>query len=388
MNHTPTSPLHSRPAFGPSLGADRRAELPHSASIRPLRLKSAGKWLAVGMVALALVACGDKAGKKAATQVAAKVGSEEISVHQINFVLSRTNTANVSPEGAERLRHEVLEKLIDQQLAVDQAVEKKLDRSPEVVSQLEAARREVLSRAYVQQLAAGIAKPTAEDAKKYFADNPSLFSERRIYNLQEIVVPSDAGGAVLDPLRAYVAAGKSMEDLAAWLKGLKVRFAGNSATRAAEQIPLELLKTVAALKDGQTTMISSPQGATVLRVASSQSAPVTEAAALPRIEQFLANQRGAEIVGKAIKDLRAKTTITYMGDFAPGPSSTAAQGQPTGAITAEPGAAAPAPATAPTTAAATTPPAPVPAPATPSVATPPIDAKTKSVLEKGVAGMK
>jgi len=338
-----------------------------------------GKMLAVCMVALALSACGDKAGKKAATQVAVKVGSEEISVHQINFVLSRTNTANATPESAERLRQEVLEKLIDQQLAVDQAVEKKLDRSPEVVSQLEAARREVLARAYVQQLAAGIPKPTAEETKKYFGDNPSLFSERRIYNLQEIVVPAAAGADVLDQIKTQLAAGKSIEDLAAWLKSRNVRFGGNSATRAAEQIPLELLKTVAALKDGQTTIISNSQGATILRVASSQSAPVAEAAALPRIEQFLANQRGAEAVGKNIKDLRAKTTITYMGDFAPGAAGAAAVAQPAAAITAEP------PAAAPATAAATTPP---PAPATPSVATPPIDAKTKSVLEKGVAGMK
>lgn len=288
---------------------------------RSMRPQSTGKWLIVGLVALALGACGDKAGKKADTQVAAKVGSEDISVHQINFALSRTNSANARPESAEQLRREVLEKLIDQQLAVDQAVEKKLDRSPEVMLQLVAARREVLARAYVQQLAASIPKPSAEETKKYFVDNPSLFSERRIYKLQEIVVPGTAGSEMLEQIRAQVLAGKSMEDLAAWLKARNVRFGGNSATRAAEQIPLELLKTVAALKDGQTTVIVNPQGATILRVASSQSAPVSEVAALPRIEQFLANQRGAEAVGKAIKDLRAKTTITYMGDSAPGAAS-------------------------------------------------------------------
>jgi len=285
---------------------------------RSMRPQSTGKWLIVGIVALALGACGDKAGKKADTQVAAKVGSEEISAHQVNFVLSSTNAANATSESAERLRKEVLEKLIDQQLAVDQAVEKKLDRSPEVVSQLEAARREVLARAYVQQLVASIPKSTAEEAKTYFVDNPPLFSERRIYNLQEIVVPGTAGSEMLEQIRAQVSAGKSMEDLATWLKARNVQFGGNSATRAAEQIPLELLKTVAALKDGQTTVIVNPQGATILRVASSQSAPVSEVAALSRIEQFLANQRGAEAVGKAIKDLRAKTIITYMGDFAPG----------------------------------------------------------------------
>ena len=51
-------------------------------------------------LALSLTACDDKSDKKVATQVAAKVGSEEISVHQINQIVSRNNTAGVSPEAA------------------------------------------------------------------------------------------------------------------------------------------------------------------------------------------------------------------------------------------------------------------------------------------------
>lgn len=337
-------------------------------------LPRSARWATIALVAIALAACGDKPEKKAATQVAAKVGSEEISVHQINFVLSRTSAANATPENAQRLRQEVLEKLIDQQLAVDQAVDKKLDRSPEVVSQLEAARREVLARAYVQQITGALPKPSNEEAQKYYADNLPLFAQRRVFNLQEILVPVAAGAEVADQIKAQVAAGKSMEDMANWLKGRNVRFGGNSATRAAEQIPLELLKTVHGLKDGQTTIISNPQGFTVLRVASSQSAPVAEAVALPRIQQFLANQRGAEAVSKTIKDLRAKTTVTYMGDFAPGATGAVAPGQPAAAITAEPAAAPAAP--------------PAAAPAAPPVVSQSVDDKTKSAIEKGVKGLK
>lgn len=365
---------HHPSAVGPLPRRSNRSPQTRSSMPRPAR------WAVLALVAVALVACGDKGGKKAATQVAAKVGSEEISVHQINFVLSRTNTANATPESAERLRHEVLEKLIDQQLAVDQALEKKLDRSPEVVSQLEAARREVLARAYVQQLAGSLPKPTTEEAQKYFADNPALFSQRRIFNLQELLVPAAAGAEVAEQVKAQVTAGKSMDEIANWLKGQGVRFGGNSATRSAEQIPLELLKTVHGLKDGQTTIINSAQGFTVLRIASSQSAPVTEAVALPRIQQFLANQRGAEAVAKAIKELRANTTVTYMGDFAPGGAAAPAAAQPTGAISNDPAAAAPA---APTPAAATAPP-----PVAPATVEQAIDDKTKATIEKGVKGLK
>ncbi len=323
------------------------------------------------VLALVLAGCGDKADKKVATQVAAKVGSEEISVHQINQVLARTNTANTTPQGAQALRREVLEKLIDQQLAVDQATESKLHRSPDIVAQIEAARREVLARAYIQQVTAALPKPSAEETKKYYVEHPSLFSERRVFNIQELIVPASVGPQVADQMRTMLAAGKTMEELAAMLKSKDIKFGGGAAQRAAEQIPLELLSKVHALKDGQATIISTAQAFTVIRVASSQSAPVAEAAALPRIEQFLANQRGVEAVTKNLKDLRAKAGVTYMGDFA----------QAAAAVGAAAAAAPSASAAVATPAAAATP---LPA----AVVAPTADGKTKTAIEKGVAAMK
>lgn len=308
--------------------------------------------LLAAAVALTLIACGDKEGKKAATQVAAKVGSEEISVHQINQVLSRTNTGGASPEAVQAMGKEVLEKLIDQQLAVDQATENKLHRSPDVVSQIEAARRDILARAYIQQVSAGIAKPTPEETKKYFVEHPQLFSERRVFNVQEIVAPNAPGVAEL--MKSHVASGKSLEDMAAALKAKNIQFNGGGATRAAEQIPLEVLPKIHALKDGQSTVIEAPQAITAVRVVSSQASPVTEAAALPRIEQFLTNQRAGEAVAANLKQLRSTTKITYMGEFDKGAATATAPAAP----------AAPAPEAAAT-----------------------VD-KTKSVIEKGVSGLK
>ena len=263
---------------------------------------------------LAVSACSKKDDTKAATQVAAKVGSEEISVHQINQVLSRANTNGASPDAVKAMSREVLEKLIDQQLAVDEATEAKLHRSPEVVAQIEAAKRDILARAYLQQLTAGLPKPGPDDVKKYFAEHPALFAERRVFNVQELVVPG--GAAVLDTLRSLAAAGKPMDDIAATLKAKSVEYKAGAATRAAEQIPLELLPRIHALKDGQTTVLESAQGVTVVHLASSQSSPVPEAAALPRIEQFLTNQRASEAVAAKLKALRAAAKISYQGEFA------------------------------------------------------------------------
>lgn len=261
-----------------------------------------------------LSACGSKDEKKPASQVAAKVNSEEISVHQINFVLGRSNTSAIPPEQAPRVRREILEKLIDQQLAVDKAIEKKIDRKPEVQMAIEAARREILSRAYLEQIAAAQPKPTPEEARKYIAEHPQLFAERRIFNIQEIVLPASSN--VTANLREMVTAGKSMDDIANWLKSKDIKFSGGSATRPAEQIPLDLLPKVHALKDGQGLLLENAQTITVMRLAASQSAPVTEAVAIPRVQQFLGNQRAGEAAASEFKQLKANAKISYMGEFA------------------------------------------------------------------------
>jgi len=271
--------------------------------------------LLLPLLVLGLVGCDKKESQQPASQVAAKVNSGEISVHQLNYVLARTtrNSAN-SPENTSRIRQEVLDRLVDQELVVEQAVNKKLDRSPEVLMALDNARREILARAYLEQITAATPKPTVEEAKTYYSEHPQLFAERRIYNIQEIVLPSSAG--VADELRQMLDSGKPMEDIAKWLKGREIKFAAGSATRSAEQIPLEFLPKIHPLKPGQGLLIQGPQSITLMRIAAAQTAPITEAAALPRIQQFLGNQRAAEAARGEIKALKAKAKITYMGEFA------------------------------------------------------------------------
>jgi EpsD family peptidyl-prolyl cis-trans isomerase len=271
--------------------------------------------LLLPLLALGFVACDKKESQQPASQVAAKVNSGEISVHQLNYVLARaTRNSASSPENASRIRQEVLDRLVDQELAVEQAINKKLDRSPEVLMALDNARREILARAYLEQITAATPKPTVEEAETYYSEHPQLFAERRIYNIQEIVLPSSAG--ITDELRQMLDSGKPMEDIAKWLKGKEIKFAAGSATRSAEQIPLELLPKIHPLKPGQGLLIQGPQSITLMRIAAAQTVPITEAAALPRIQQFLGNQRATEAARGEIKALKAKANITYMGEFA------------------------------------------------------------------------
>src|SRR5262245_51972762 len=81
------------------------------------------------LAALLLAGCGPA--KDGATQVAAKVNKEEISVHQINYALQQQR--GLKPEAAEAAGRQLLDKLIDQELARQRGAELKLDRDPRVL---------------------------------------------------------------------------------------------------------------------------------------------------------------------------------------------------------------------------------------------------------------
>jgi EpsD family peptidyl-prolyl cis-trans isomerase len=273
--------------------------------------------MAIVTAAALLAACGGEKGDKA-SQTAAKVNKEEITVHQINFVLQRQ--PGLKPEQAEAASRQVLERLIDQELAVQKAQEQKVDRDPRVVQQIEAAKREIIARAYAERVGESAAKPTAEEVAKYYNDKPALFKDRRIYSLQELQI--EAKPEQFDAIRTKLAAAKNLNEFAEYLKSAELRFNGNQAVRAAEQLPLASLDAISKMKDGDSMLSPNPNGLTVLFLVNSRSQPVDEARARPAIEAFLLNQRKAEAVQKDVKALRDSSKIEYVGKFAqPAPAS-------------------------------------------------------------------
>ncbi len=271
------------------------------------------RWLPLAVVAAAalLVGCGDRK-DKAASQTAAKVNKDEITVHQINYVLQQQR--NLRPEQTDAATRQILERLVDQQLALQKADELKVDRDPRVMQQLESARREILARGYIDKVGEAAPKPTAEEIKKYYDDKPALFRERRVYSIQEISV--EARPEQVQELRDKLAAAKNINEFIEYLKASGLRFAGNQAVRAAEQLPFNTLDAMARMKDGQAMVVPAANGVQVVVLAGSSLQPATEEQARPAIEQFLLNDRKRKLVEDDLKALRTAAKIEYVGKFA------------------------------------------------------------------------
>ena len=204
----------------------------------------------VTLLALVLAACGKKEDAKVATQVAARVNSTEITVHQINHALARSR--GLTPENASQAKREILDGLINQELAKRQAILKGLDRSPNVILDMEAAKNEILARAYRESLVDYLPKPADYEVEAYYRKHPELFAQRRIFSLEE--VNFDSNDDVAAEVREQVSRSRSLKDVAGWLQSRGIAFAANRSVRAAEQIPLEILPKLQLMKQGETQL--------------------------------------------------------------------------------------------------------------------------------------
>ena len=181
--------------------------------------------------------------------------------------------------------------------------------------------REVVARALADRVEAAAANPTAPEISRFYVDNPNLFKDRRIYNIQEISIA--AAPDQLDTLWSKLQEVRSIEEFMKYLKATNLEFAGSQAVRPAEQLPAHILSTLSGMKGGQAKLLSSSNGAHVVILIGSKAEPVDESRAKPAIERLLYSEAKRRLVENEVRALRAAGRVEYVGKFAAGGASVA-----------------------------------------------------------------
>lgn len=263
--------------------------------------------------ALATVACSKGSDKKSTSQVAVKVNGEELSVHQVDLVMRR-QAANVPPGQQDAVAKRILEGLVDQELAAQAAKKDKLDQDPRIVQQMEAAKRDVLARAYLERLGEKVTEPSSDEIDRYYETHPNLFSQRRLYSLQETNFSIDPQKAAA--MKARLEATTSLEKMNDVLRGDSVQFSARQTSVSAEDVPLAILDQLAALKEGQSLVLTREGTGRVLTLINAQLAPVGPVQAKRLISGYLTNDRKRTTLQEGVKALREQGKIEYQGRFA------------------------------------------------------------------------
>ena len=262
-------------------------------------------------VVLAVLAACSKSDGTAVTQAVAKVNKEEITELQVNQVLERQR--GLKPEQLDAASGRAVAALVDQEIVYQKARDLKLDRDPHVVQAIEAAKREIISRAYLERVADGAAQPSAAEVRSYYDGKPALFRNRRIYSLQELAVETPPERRA--QLEADLKTLKSSTEFDSYLKESHLRVHSDRTTVAAENLPLSLVDRLAAVKPGTGLVLPAADGVRVVFVNAAQDAPATIEQARPAIETFLLNDRKRQTIEKEMQSLRADATVEYLGKY-------------------------------------------------------------------------
>ena len=258
------------------------------------------------VAAAGLSACGGKAKEAKPGQALASVNGAEITVLQLNEELQR---AGVGPSQQEAASKQLLQALIDRQLLQNEAAREKIERDPKVMQSIERAKSLIVAQEYLRKRIGNPPKPTAAEVEEYFNKNPQFFSQRKQFNMNELVI---ATGDLTPALKAAADAAKSLEDVAAWMDAHKVRFARGQVARSTADISQEMSDRLLRMPKGQLFIVKEGERTLLISIAEIREAPVPLAVAAPQIEQFLVNKRNKESAAAELARLRAAAKIEYL----------------------------------------------------------------------------
>ena len=259
--------------------------------------------------AAGLAACGSK--DKHAGQTLVRVNGRDITVLQLNNELQRVN---VPPGKQEAASKELLESMIDRELLVDEARLNKIDRTPEVMQDIERSRMQIIAQAYLQSITSKVAKPTVAEINNYYQTHPELFGKRKEFVLTQLIIPDKNFS---DELKLFIDSAKAPEEVEAWMQKHGVQYIRRRAIRSSTDLPPEVVAKLLDLTKGQLFIVREGDNRVLNEISDIKDSPITEMNAAPLIEQFLTDKKIKEATVAELTNLRSRAKIEYLNASAP-----------------------------------------------------------------------
>jgi peptidyl-prolyl cis-trans isomerase C len=280
---------------------------------------------------LSLAACGGD--KTPGGQVVATVNGEEVTLPELN---AEAAAANV-PENADKkqILPALLQRVVDRKLFAAEAKKKGLDKQADFLVQRRRAEETLLAQALIKPQLQAASVPSASDIGKFIAENPSMFSGRARYRLDQIVFPRPQDVSKLQALETA----STLDQVAAKLTELGIQFKRQPAGMDSGTVPAALMKKIEAVPPGEPFVIPVGGAITVSAIVGKQAVAMPDAEAKRMAAALVRQQNSQKMVADQLAGLRSIAKIQYQPGYAPAAAGTGAAGT-TGTAGAGTGAAA------------------------------------------------
>ncbi|GAB7562286.1 hypothetical protein LG202_03250 [Methylobacillus methanolivorans] len=272
-------------------------------------MKQWSKLTSCALIALAIGAglsgCGDKSHDSKASQSLVSVNGKEITVHQLNEELAR---ANVQPAQKDQASKQILNALVDRQLLEQAALKAKVDRDPNVMQAIERAKSQIIAQAYLQGKVANISKPETAEIENFYKQNPALFAERKLVEMEQLLVDSRH---INDEFKSSLSNFKTLQEVATWLDSKGIQYDRGEVARSVAELPPQISERLKDARKGQLFVIGMGPRTMLVLMDSVRESPVSLTDAIPQIEQTLLNKKRKDVGDAELAKLRSEAKIEY-----------------------------------------------------------------------------
>ena len=254
-------------------------------------------------------------------QVVATVDGVEITQTELNAELGGMVGANADEQKA--LEAGVLQNIVNRVLLAKAASMQELDKTPDgAFAKLraeQAALISLLEKSLLKQT------PTAskEGAAQFVAENPVLFDQRRIFLVEQVVVPNRSPKLVKDL--------KPLETMAEVQSYLSTNSLPNQLTYGvidALQVDPAITRQIIALAPNAVFILPQGDSLRINRIRETQIVPITGTDAVSVAEELLNNARRQQQLNSAVSSIleAGRTKVRYNPAFKPPPRVAAKAG--------------------------------------------------------------
>ena len=249
--------------------------------------------------------------KKVGGQVVAVVNGQEITQGELNAEL---NGQQIPPSvDRTKVMAGLLQQVVDRKLLVGKAKDQGLDKSPAYLAQLQRGQDQLLIQMLASNAAKQVSLPDAAAANQFMSENPSLFSGRKRYSLDQLAFPAKPDPA----LAAKLKAAKTMAEVEAALTSSGVTFQRGTSQLDSAQLAPAVAARIAALPSGEPFLVPQNGQMVVNVIRSAEPMPVPADQARPAAVELLRRQTVEQAMKKQVDQARASAKITYAPGFAP-----------------------------------------------------------------------
>ena len=260
---------------------------------------------------LMLLATTAACNKKPTDQVVAVVNGDEISMQELNAELGNAQL----PPGVDKkvVQQQLLQRLIDRRVLAQSAKEQGIDRDPAFIVEQRRVNEALLVDKLAKRTADSIPVPSNSEIDKFIAENPSLFANRKIYAIDQIMFQMPADVSRIKQLEPA----KTMDEVAATLKTMNIPFQRGVQRVDSANVPPEQMARILALPKTEPFIIPQGNRVTVNLITGDQSAPLPIEQARPLATRAIRAQKLGKQGEDRLKEARTKAKIEYQDGFAP-----------------------------------------------------------------------